>query len=137
MATTAGILNGTLLILEVEGTEIANSQTHTLNVSMSTRETTVKSSAGWKSILEGLREWSIDCSGLVAFDAAYGFSDLLALVTGRTKVTLKFTSNVSGNDYWTGDAYITSLSLEAGTEDNVSFSATFEGAGVLTEKTLT
>ena len=137
MTATVGILNGTLLKVYVNGVAVAKTTSHTLNTSMSTRDITTKDSAGWKEGLEGLREWSIDGDFLQSEDAAYGYQDLFAHYTNRTKVTLKFTSSVSADVYYQGSAYLTSLSREAPLEDNVSGSFSFEGTGVLSEKTLT
>jgi len=136
MATT-NIINGTLLKVYVDGTAIAKTTSATLNLSMATRDASNKDSSGWKDVLEGLREWTIDGDFLQAEDAAYGYDDLFALINGRTSVTLKFMSNVSGDKYYQGTAYLTSLSREAPLEDNVSGSFSFEGSGALSEKTLT
>lgn len=134
---TTGILNGTALILYVNDVAIAYSTSHSLSMSMATREITNKSSAGWKDVLEGLREWSIDGENLFAFDASYGFDDLFGLINNRTKVTVKFSTEASGDKFYSGSAYLTSLSKEAPTEGNTTYSYTFEGAGVLTESTQT
>mgnify|MGYP003964941537 FL=1 len=137
MAST-GKVNGTLLGLYVGGVKIAEATSHTLNLSMGTRDTTTKDSAGWKNLLEALREWSIDCDFVFAPDSAYGFTDLFALYTGRTVVTIKaMYTAVSGDKYYQGSAMLTSLNQSAPMEDNVTCSVTFEGSAALTEKTLT
>jgi predicted secreted protein len=136
MATT-GIMNGTLLLLYVEGTVIAKTTSHSLSVNHSLRETTNKDSAGWKDNLEGLRDWSIDCDALHAEDNAFGLEDLLDFVLTRTQVTLKFSTEVSGDVKYSGEAWITSVSENAGVEDNVSYSVSFEGTGALSKGTVT
>ncbi len=136
MATT-GKVNGTLLRVYVGGTAVSNTTSASIEFSMSGRDTTTKDSAGWKEIMEGLREWSISGDYLFAEDASYAYSDLFALMSGRTSVTLVFSSDVSGDLKYTGTAYLTSLSKEAPMEETASGSYTFEGTGALIESTIT
>ena len=136
MATT-GKFNGTNLLLYVDGTAIAHATSHTLNVNAEMIDATTKSSAGWKDILPGLRDWSIDCEGMVAYDATEGWSESFADLGNRTQVTLRFSTEVSGDTYWTGTAYVTSMSQSAPLEDVVTYSMSFAGDGELTEVTLT
>lgn len=137
MAQTAGLLNGTLLNIYFEGTAIAASTSASLDQSMSTREATTKDSAGYKEALEGLREWSISGDFLVSFDGAYTYDDLYTLWLNRTKVTIKYSSEVADDFRYTGEAYLTSLNQSAGVEETVSGSFTLEGTGVLTKETIT
>lgn len=134
---TTGIVNGTDLLLYVGGTAVAHSKSHTLSVSHEPRDATTKDSNGWDESLEGMRSWSIDGEALQAFDANYGHSDLLALITTRTKVTVKFSTEVTGDSYWTGEAWLTACELEAGTEESASYSFSFKGTGALSENTVT
>jgi hypothetical protein len=136
MAST-GINNGTLLGVYIGGTLIAHSTSATLDVSMSTRDETTKDSAGWSEKGEGLREWSISGDFLVAEDATYGYGDLMTAYIGRTLLTVKYSSEVTGDVSYTGSAYLTSLSRSAGTEDSESGSYTLEGTGILSPVTVT
>ena len=136
MATT-GLLNGTLMKVYVDGTAVAYTTSASISTSMSTRDATTKDSSGWSEKKEGLREVSVSGDFLHAFDASYGYSDLFALLTNRTKVTIRFSTEVSGDKYLSGSAYLTSLDQEAGTEETISGSFTFEGDGEWTEGTIT
>lgn len=131
---TTGIINGTDLLVYVGTTAIASATSHTLNIGNDMRDTSNKSSAGWKEQLAGQRNWTIDGEGLFSFDAAYGFTQLFTLMTNRTKVTVKF-AGPSGDKKWSGDAFLSSLSASAPNEDNTTYSFTFEGTGALTEAT--
>lgn len=136
MATT-GKFNGTDILVYVDGVAVAHATSHTLNVNAEMIDATTKSSAGWKDILPGLRDWSIDAEGLVAYDATEGVEELYADITGRTQVTVKFTTEVTGDARWTGSAYVSSMSLSAPMEDVVSYSISFAGDGALTLETVT
>lgn len=121
----------------MNGNKIAYTQNHTLTMGMETRDATTKDSSGWATKKEGLRSWSISGDGLYYFAATYGPSDLFGLLENRTRVSLKFTTNVSGDKYFTGYAYLTSLEVSAPQEDTASFSFSFEGDGAIDEVTLT
>ena len=43
---------------------------------------------------------------------------------------------VTGDCYWEASAYVTSLEVNAGMEDNVTYSATFELTGTITYGTV-
>jgi predicted secreted protein len=102
------------------------------------RDITTKDSAGYRELLEGLRSWSMSSSNLFAFDATYGVEELRTAITGRTKLTLRWGTQASGDQYVQGSAYLTSLEENSpGAEDNVTFSVTFEGTGAPTLASLT
>ena len=134
---TVGIANGTLFGLYVGGTLVANGTSHSFTKSMEVRDATSKDSAGWSQSLEGLRSWEISGDFLFAQDAAYGIDDLNAVLDARATVVLRFASAVSADSYWNGPAYMTEISVEAGTEESMTFSASFTGTGAVNYTTLT
>jgi len=136
MATT-GIINGTLLAVYIGSDVIAHSTSHSLSITHDARDATTKDSSGWTDLLEGLRSWEISGEGLVAYDGTLDIDDLFtSYIATRTAVTVKFSTEVSGDVYYTGSAYLTSLDQDAPTEDNVSYSYTFSGTGALTKSTV-
>jgi len=135
MATT-GIINGTLLGVYAGGTLIAHATEGSMSLSMDTRDATTKSSSGYRNLLEGTRSGSISVSALYANDAAYGVNDLMSSFTGRSTLVVKFSTEVSGDDYWSATCYMTSLEVSAATEDNATYSATFEISGAVTFTTV-
>lgn len=135
MATT-GVINGKLLGVYVDGTLVASAKSCKLTVTHEPRDTNTKDDAGWKTVAEGNRSWKVDCDGLVNA-SSNSFSTLFALVTARTEVTLSFQSSVSGDKHYRGRGYIATLDQSADNESSVTFSASFDGDGALTEGTLT
>ena len=137
------ILNGTEIKVYSSGTTnlVAFAQNCTLNVNHSPREITNKESGGFKEILEGLRDFSIDVDGAYAWTDASGTAltngaDDLVNSNILTRATVDFifgdtqaTSDVS----YSGSGYITSVSLTGGTEDSATYSLTIEGTGALTQ----
>ena len=73
--------------------------------------------------------------GLIALDAAYGMSELFTVYTNRTKCAVVFSTDTSGDEYWSGDAYLTSLEMSVPMEENATYSFSFESAGTLTQYT--
>ena len=129
--------NGTdcLVYVDVSSTPtaIAGSTENTLTVNGEVIDVTTKDSQGWRDLMAGLASWSISGAGKFDDAAAFGYSDLLALLVAKAPVTIRMSFEESGVPYWTGEAIITSLELAAPLEDAVTFSYTFEGTGVLTE----
>jgi TP901-1 family phage major tail protein len=134
---TVGIANGTLFGLYVGGTLVANGTSHSFTKSMEVRDATSKDSGGNSESLEGLKSWEVSGDFLFAQDAAYGIDDLDAALDARAIVVLRFASAVSADKYWNGRAYITEISVEAGTEESMTFSASFTGTGAVNYTTLT
>lgn len=131
---TTNVVNSTLMALYVDVSGTLTKVNHLTDASISfthePRDITTKDSAGYRELLEGLRSWSASGSGLFAEDATYGYNDLETLLQNRTKVTIRFMTNVTGDTYWEGEAYISSLDkTSSGAEDNVTFSISMEGTG--------
>tara|TARA_R100001443_G_C3362866_1_gene179380 strand:+ start:1210 stop:1641 length:432 start_codon:yes stop_codon:yes gene_type:complete len=138
------ILNGTELKVYSAGTTnlVAFAQNCTLNVNHSPREITNKESGGFKEILEGLRDFSIDIDGAYAWTNASGVAltdgadDVLEtnVLNARQAVTFIFGDTASTSDIsYSGSGFITSMSFTGGTEDTATYSMTIEGTGVLTQ----
>jgi len=133
------IINGTVYLLKIgaDGSEVAiPDQTEgSISINMETRDITTKDSSGYRELLEGVRSASISVSGLVDDDGAGGAgADLFAVLDGRTTTHIIFGLDAASDDYhYECDAFCTSLEISAGTEDNVTYSATFEVTGAITE----
>mgnify|MGYP003133450021 CR=1 FL=1 len=144
MAT--GLVNGTDLLLRVGTTGanediIAYSTSCSLEISMDEIDQTSKDSAGWKSIIGGTRSWSVSSDALYANESQTNedFRSLFDLLGGATNgrskiyIELAVSDASSGNVFYSGGGYVTSLSVNGGTEDQSSFSVTITGDGVLQE----
>lgn len=136
MATT-GIVNGTDFGVYIAGTKVASATSASVSESMSPRDQTSKDSAGWSESGEGLLEWSIEGEGLFALNASYGYVDLKTILTNRTAVTVRFSTEVSGDQYHEGTAFLVDLSTDSATEESMTYSFSFTGTGPLNLKALT
>lgn len=128
----AGKQNGTLTYITNGGTKIDHSTEVSLEIAQELIDCTTKDSAAWKESLAGLRSINFSGSAYYAEDASEGFADMLTSITGRTSVTLRYTTGETGDQYIEVAGYITSLSNQAGTEDVRSYDYSFEGSGAPT-----
>ena len=129
-------MNGTLLGVYAGSTLIAHATEGSISLSMDTRDATTKDSSGTRDLLEATKSGTISVSALHAEDAAYGVDDLMTAWSGRSTLTIKFSTEVTGDKYWEASAYVTSLEVNSGMEDNVTYSATFELTGAITYGTV-
>ena len=129
------ILNGTVFLLKVAGTALPDQTEGSISISMETRDITTKDSTGYRELLGGLKSGSISVSGLVDEDGAGGAGGtLFTTLDARTAVALVFGFDDTSDDYnYTCNALCTSLEVSGGTEDNVTYSATFEITGAITQ----
>ena len=129
------ILNGTVFLLSIGGTALPDQTEGSISISMETRDITTKDSAGYRELLEGVRSGTISVSGLVDDDGAGGAGGVLfADLDSRTAQTLVFGFDDATDDYnYSCSAFCTSLEVSAATEDNVTYSATFEITGPITQ----
>ncbi len=76
-----------------------------------------------EGIFEG--DSSVSTSGL-------SYKDLLTDLLAGTQLTVVMTTNVSGDEKFTGGAFFSSLSLSAPNNDKATFTGTLQGTGALT-----
>jgi len=131
------IKNGTSLAFYVGGTKVADSTSVSITRGHSPRDATSKDSGGYSEILEGLREWSASGEGFFDLAAAYGYTDLEAAYANRTQLTVRISTETSGEEYSEGLGYLTSLELSGGVEESATFSFEVQGTGELNYKQLT
>jgi Predicted secreted protein len=142
MAQTTGKMNGTDLAVyfnTTDGSEtiIAHATECSISISEDARDVTTKQSSGWRELAEGLRSASVSTSHLFAEDAANGFRQLWTAFNGRDEVSILLTTGETADYQFNCRARIASLEQNAGTEDNVTFSATFEVTGAVVYEEIT
>ncbi len=138
---TNNVINGTLAVIKTgtsngDATTIALSTSASLSFSMETRDISNKGSAGWRELLEAQKSWSVSCEGVYAMkDAAGGtiknYEDFFDLMVARTPLYIEINTDVTGDEYYGGQCYITSLEQTAPMEDNMTYSMSFEGTAAL------
>lgn len=122
-------IKGLDVLIKVGSTVVGGQRNASLEMSAETIDTTVKSTGGWAAKIPGIKSWTSSCDG-VYFLNDTGLAAAQTAFMNGTEVKLEF-SKASGLAY-SGQAVITSMSVEAGQEDVVSYTISFEGTGALT-----
>ena len=140
MATT-GPVNGTLISIykDVSGTlkKIANATSNSFDISKDMIDVTSKDSAGAKEFIAGEYGWTMNVEAIFEDDASVGasqqsFKDLATDLLAGTILTVVITTNVTGDEKYTGSAYFMSLSLSAPNNDKATWTGQLQGTGALT-----
>lgn len=125
--------NGKVVIGASASKKVVGIKNWSLELSLDTLETTALGD-DWKNYITGLKEWSASSEGdyEVPVDTE-GQKALQDAFLNGTTVTVKL--YVDGTNYYKGEAYINSLSIEDPVDDVVSISIEFTGTGALTFET--
>ena len=122
-------IKGLDVLIKVGSQVVGGQRNASLEMSAETIDTTVKTTGGWAAKIPGIKSWTSSCDGVYFVDDAGLEAAQTAFMNG-TAVQLDF-SNSNGLAY-SGQAVITSMAVEAGQEDIVSYTISFEGTGALT-----
>lgn len=143
MAST-GIFNGSTytVMFETDGTPVVIADHVTdlsVSVSTETRDTTSKNNGGYRALLPGLKSLSVNFTAFYAQDATNGYNELMTDFLAGAKQDVKVAAidwtteeEIAGDQEIVFEAYITSLELSAGTEDNASYTCTLECVSAIT-----
>ena len=133
---------------KADGDTIGFATSASLSLSMDLRDSTTKSSLGWSESLGGLKSWEISGDAFVDLGAdptavndpwksdtatnqtVKAYQTIYDLWVAGAAIEVAFGN--SGKN-WYGSGLITSLSLDAGVEENATYSISIQGTGVLTE----
>ena len=121
--------NGKVVIGASATEKVVGIKNWSLELSLETLETTALGD-DWKNYITGLKEWTASSEGdyNVPTDTA-GQKALQDAFLNGTIVKVKL--YVDATNYYTGEAYISSLSIEDPVDDVVSISSEFTGTGAL------
>lgn len=144
-----------LMLFDAQGRSIGLATAHTLTITGETVDINTKDHGIWGSTEMNKINWEITTDNLYSTSA---FNDLFDKMLAREAVDIYFglkseTGNgtvdedgtpistgstektwTKGNNAYKGKAFITSLTANANSGDNATFSATFSGVGSLTRE---
>lgn len=140
-----------LMLFDSEGKALSWSTSHVLTITGSQIDIASKDHGFWGASEVGKLTWEITTENLYCDD---DYDKLFAMMIAAEPVTVAFAkvsnydvnglASVGGDvtaweaddtQYWSGLAVITSLTVNANTGENATYSATFTGAGPLTKAT--
>lgn len=128
-------INGTSLIIVVDGTAIAHSTSATLNLERAMIDVSSKDSSGDSESIAGQKSASLDFEALVDFSPSAGdnIADLITLYQANTAVSWEIASGSQGTaPKFTGSGFISSLSMDTPMEDATTFSGSITVTGAVT-----
>ena len=121
-------IKGLDVLIKVGSQVVGGQRNGSLEMSAETIDTTVKSTGGWAAKIPGIKSWTSSCDGVYFLNDAGLQAAQTAFMSG-TEVKLEFSKGTEL--VYSGQAIITSMSVEAGQEDVVSYTISFEGTGAL------
>ena len=143
----ANIIKGDdLMLFDEQGKSLAFATAHTLSISADAVDTSSKDHGVWGANEVNKITWEITSENLYTEDS---YDALMTKMLNREAITVYFgtkkendaNKTVADGDYtnwtgakgYTGKAFITSLTANANTGENATYSATFTGTGKLTK----
>ena len=134
MAMTAGVINGTDILVYVGGVAISYSTSCTLTITGAGAIPVSSKDSGVyldKLIAKG-HSWSVSVSGMGGMDGGdLDLREIYDLFRANASVSIRFSTEVAGNFVWSGDAVATGFSMDAPDNEGSTFSCDFEGLGRL------
>ena len=130
------IINGTVWLLALGGTDLPDQTEGSISINMDMRDITTKDSSGYRELLPGLRSGSISVSGIVDDEGTGGAGGtLFTALSSQTEQSIVFGLDSTNDYHYTCFGFCSSLEVSGGTEDNVTYSATFELTRAITQVT--
>ena len=135
------IVNATDIVVKIKATAgdptdtLLHATSASLSISQDLRDSTTKSSGGFQENLAGLRSWEVSGDGFVDFTTStsntINTTALIALMlTAQADAVVEVSFGVGATTY-DGLAFLTSLSMDAGVEENATYSVSLTGTGAI------
>lgn len=137
MATT-GIGSGSLEVIKWGATPtlIGNLLSCNLSLSMDFRETTNKDTTGGKDFLPTRYQWNMTGEAHFQEDESNNpYSTMFADFIAGTQRSVEYTTDVVGDNNYTGNGYFESLERSSPDADNATYNFAIKGTGDLAEGT--
>jgi predicted secreted protein len=113
-------------------TPFACSTNCNFSVQVDQKDVTSQTSAWFREFKIDIASWTVTCEGLVTL-TGYSYSDMLTNQLARNTIAVKFTiDNGSSTTIISGNANITSLSINAPYKDIATYSVSLQGIGAYT-----
>ena len=109
-----------------------------LSMDLETKERETKDTNGTE-YRAGKKSWSMSGSGLATEDTTnseHTFSALFAKYDASAEVAVEFIPGTSGENFYSGQALITNLTMSSTVNEDVTCSWSLQGTGALTEGTV-
>lgn len=128
--------NGTAVVIKVGTQAILYGTTNSMKIGAASIDISNKDSAGWKEVIYGQRDWSMDGDFIFVEDSVYGFADLFDALNSKTDVSISWTSGITGSHKYSGTAIVSSIDMTAPMEAAQTFKVSFTGTGAIAKATI-
>jgi len=134
---TTGQMNGTLLVVLIDGNPIGHSTSFTYSLAADLPDASSRDSAGWAEHIQGQRSATVSFDGLIDYadegTTQEGVLTLADLIINRTEVALAFGTTVTGDTQFEGQANLDSIEQSADSEQTATYSGSFTINGAVTQ----
>ena len=128
---SSGPMNGTAVVLKINGTTVAKLKSNTMNFSRALIDVSNKDSGGWKQSIYGQGSGTFDFEGVFDEVGNWGFSQAFAALNAKSTLLARWAA-AAGDIYYEASCLITSISESAPMEDAVTFTGSLEMTGAPT-----
>jgi predicted secreted protein len=128
---TTGIMPGRLIRIFVAGTAVTHATEGSIEFSADTEDIVTKDTEtdGWESAYPTTLRANITGTAYYADDATNGFEDLWDAWKARTTVAVMFSTEVSGDTKYSGDFFVTNVSMTANASERATFTFSLRSDG--------
>jgi predicted secreted protein len=130
------IQNGTLIKLYDSSTVIALLTSSDMTLEREMLDVTNKDSANWKENLAGVRSFSFSAELFNDPAQTYNLEDLYTKWEAGTVITMKLSSELTGEKKFTGSVLINNISLSTPANQASTVTVDFTGTGALVMATI-
>ena len=133
------VINGSTMLLILDGKTIGATKSCTLNINNATGDGSNKDSAGWWNGILTQRDWDISFDGLYDPLGTYNFEYLFDEIYERDSTLIAELAQIDGTgggEVYRGNVLVTNLTMTAPMEDTVTYSGTLKGTGSLYKSTV-
>ncbi len=115
--------------INIATNQIGDIASWSLDIGSDMLDTTVLG-VNWKTFIQGLKEWSASCDGFWKVDSdTNGQTAMQTAYLNGTTIAVRL--YVNSTNYYSGDAYVTSFSVEDAVDDTVNVTFELQGTGTL------
>ena len=131
MAVSPGVILGTFILQSIDGNTILCSTSATLTITNEEIETTCKDNEGAYTSIPGMQKWSIQIQGNIVYDNSTGVRDLQDLAMTKATTAVVFGTLETDDPAFTGNAFVSNLTLTGGQNSPATWDVTFSPRGPL------
>lgn len=131
MSTTK---RGLDVLIKIGSQAIGGQKSASIEMSTDSIDVSNKVTGEWVQKIPGFKQWSMTCDGLYISDDE-GYAALMTAFKNSTPVQVIF-ADEHATISQSGNAIVSSMSLDAPYDDALTYAVSFEGVGALTDNSM-